>query len=178
MPATLSARGQRMLADLPPYYQEDPFVWAVVDTAARELQRIEDALNTIRAGFFPQTADDSMRLLSLWEATLGLPVAPSGITLDDRRAKVLAVLRSRGSGSGADWVAAIQAAVGSSNWTHQENYPGDYQLLITVPFPSNSYNAGVVAALARDITPAHIEVTVAADGGFIVDTSLVDSDVI
>lgn len=127
MPRILSQKAQAMLADVPPYLANDPSYQSVIVPLANELQRLEDTANAIRAAMIPPTAGDVVLLngdsvilgLSLLETVLDLPVAPAGVSIDTRRATVMARIRTRNSGSGADWVALITQLLGSS-WSYFE----------------------------------------------------------
>lgn len=242
---TLSAKAETIFADLPDYYSTDPNIIAYVDTAARELQRIEDLLEVLREQVFPQNADDDYGLLGLWEQTLGLPVEPADATLVQRRNRVISAVLKRRSGAGSDWVASVTQALGTSGWTYLENDPGDYQLSVVLPYSPTAitaldgehtlpdatidvddasvlstsgtvrigdqfvdytgitvnqltgctggtgtwpggtsvtqgtqYTTGQAETLLRQITPAHLELVLAYDAGFLVDMNIVDEDAI
>lgn len=162
-----------LLDDLPPYLADDVYVQAIIDAHARELQRIEDTESAIRLTMFPANADDTYGFLSLWESLLGLPVA-SGGTLAERRNKVLAGLQKRNAGAGSAWVALMSQALGTTPWTYEENDPGDYELTIRIPYEEGSYTASQVLVLARQITPAHIDVIPAYEEGFLVGISEIE----
>jgi hypothetical protein len=158
-----------MLDSMPHYYAEDPMSVAVVASAAAELDRVEDMLEGIRAGAFPQTADDSYRMLGLWENLVGLPVEPTATPVQMRRDKLMGY-RRRAVKRTRDWVEAVTTVLGTTNWTW-ERTPGK-RVLITVPFGSASYTAGTAIKLIRRITPTHIEVAVTYGAGFILGESL------
>jgi uncharacterized protein YmfQ (DUF2313 family) len=164
-----------LLADLPPYLQDDPYVRGIVDAAARELQRVEDAAQSVRQSAFPQNADDTYGFLSLWESLLGIPVNPTGASLSERRNQVLSNLRLRTSGYGTDWVALLSQAMGSNPWGYQEG-PGSYQITVRIPFSAGGYSSAQVEALARKITPAHLDLAVTYNEGFLVGIGLVGQD--
>lgn len=172
MAVVLTERGQRMLSALPAYYWNDPSVLTLIDAIAREYDRIEAFLEALRTAMTATTVTDDDGLMSLWEAMLGLPVAPAGVIEDDRRSKILATLRSRKNGSGQSWVESVNTAIGTG-WTHDENTPGNYQITITIPYSAGSYAAGRVEALIAATTPAHLEVVMAYVGGFRVGISRV-----
>jgi uncharacterized protein YmfQ (DUF2313 family) len=174
---TISETGQALLDDLPPYLSEDGVVQGVVDTLAREQQRITGAAEGVRRTAFPSQADDSYNMLSLWEALLALPVKPSGVPDDQRRSKVLATLQGRDVSSGTGWNAAVARAVGT-NWQQAENTPGNYQLTVTLPLPAGSYEGQQAATLIRAITPAHIDLLVSYGTGFLIGVSFIGQDVI
>ena len=170
--ALSSEAGKRMLAMLPPYYSSDPAVLTYLQTVGLELDRVAAAVEIVRDGFFPTKADDRYRLLGMWETLVGIP-KELPLSLANRRNNVLARIRGRKSGSAEQWKQNLSTAIGSTNWEHTEHFPAAYQLSITVPYNPTGYGAGTIANLARDITPAHLQVIVGYDG-FIVDTSVVD----
>lgn len=178
MPKVLSPKGQALLADLPPYLADDPFVQEIVDTGARELQRVEDAAAAVQLTMFPANADDTYGFLSLWETVFGLPVNPTGVSLTERRNKVLAALQKRNVGSGSQWVATLAQAFGATPWSYAENTPGSYQVTISLPYAAGSYTAEQVVTLARSITPAHLDVLASYGTGFLIGINLIGSDVL
>jgi hypothetical protein len=175
MPAELSDRALGMLEDLPPYLREDPNVQGVVAAAAAEFARIEEFLGAVRLAGQPGRAlEAGYRFLALWEAQLGLPVEPDAPAAQ-RQARVAARVRSRQAGAGRDWVASIAALIGAS-WTYTENFPDPNRLLITVPYASGSDQAEQVRELARQISPAHVDVVIQHGAGFLVGVSEVGVD--
>ena len=172
MPRTLTDTGQRILGDLPAFLQSDPIVLASIDAGATELDRIRDFLIALRTSYFPPTADDTYGFLSMWEATLGLPVAPSGLTLDTRRGLVIGHLRNRHAGEGSAWEEALAKVLENVSYRYIEG-PGDYQITVTVPYTSGSLAALRLQELIQEITPAHLQVTVAYEQGFLIGISLV-----
>jgi hypothetical protein len=183
MARVLSAKAQDLLALMPPYMTSDPFTQAIVNAYANELQRIEDSgLALVMAGF-PVVGDDTVLLggaglaamLSLYETLLLLPVAPAGVSLADRRTRVIAQLQKRHAGEETEWVATMQAALGTTAWSYQEG-PADYTVTITLPYASGSFSAGQVLDLARQITPAHLSLSVSYSQGWLAGISLADVD--
>lgn len=173
-----------MLDDMPPYYRDDPMTQAVIVAYANEYDRIEAAVRQVQAAGFPtQSADVTLvvgaataRLLSMWETLLNLPVAPAGVPLADRQAKVVAHIRKRKSGRGADWAATITEALGgSTSWTYTEG-PGAYQVTVNLPYVAGSYTAGQVQALVSAISPAHLDMIVRYGQGFLVGINFVGID--
>lgn len=168
---------------MPPYWYGDPTARAVVQAYANEAQRIEDTAAAIRDAMFPSQAADvpvlsgsaKASILSMWEMLLDLPVNPPGVTTVERRSKVLARVQRRNSGAGSDWIASLTQSLGTLSWSHQEG-PGNYQVTIHIPYGSGTFNAGQVLALARLITPAHIDITVGYSEGFLVGISMVGVD--
>lgn len=172
MPDVISEHGQKLLRDLPPYLDSDPWVQTIVDVCAREWKRIEDTIERGREKSRPYNADDEFGFLSMWETLLDLPVQPAGATVAQRRAKVVASLSTRKSGSGADWIARLSEALGGMPWTHQEG-PSPYQVTIFLPVETGTYTAEQVSRLARKITPAHLDISLSFGVGFIVESSFI-----
>lgn len=175
-PRPVSAKTLDLLESLPRYYHRDRNALAVLDVLARELERVEGFLDGFTTGFFPQHADDTYGILRVWESILGLPVEPVGQTVEERRAVVLSAIRKRKSGTGLDWVDNVTTILGTTSWTYQENTPDPYQVTVLIPFDSESYRAQQARALLREITPAHIQVIMGLQEGYLVDISTVDEE--
>jgi hypothetical protein len=162
----LSVKGEELLEDLPPYLEEDTVVQGIVDSGARELERIETFLEVLRTKTFPQNADDEYRLLALWEEALGLPIEPEGVAVVDRQRKVMATIRRRYAGRGAAWVEMLTEALGSAAWNYAENVPNPYWLSIQVQIGTSMYTRGQVWQLLRQVTPAHLLIAIDWGEGF------------
>lgn len=173
MPAVLSAAGERVIAMMPHYYAEDPAVAAVIDPLAKELERLEAFFSLITTQWFPQNAADDYGQLGIREQQLGIPVEPLGISIEQRRNIVHAYERARISGSGEDWKILLTIALGATVWTHKENTPGNYDLRITVPYAEGSFTTAQVEALADAISPAHLNLAMQFEQGFVVGVSRV-----
>lgn len=173
---TLSDKGTMLLGDLPSYYATDRAAVAVMDCIARELQRIEDFLVALRDQSVPGKADDTYGLLSLWEALLGLPVAPEGVSIGQRQTIASAAYRKRSTVSGADWVETVNTILGTQ-WSYAENTPDDYKVEVAIP-DNSGYKGGQIQSLLRAITPAHLVVQPQTGVGFKVDVDQVDIDTI
>lgn len=168
---TLSAKAQAILADLMPEMSEDTSVQIVIDALARELQRIEDAGYDIVQRMFAHNADDKYRTLGMWESMLGLPVEPPGIDLATRQNAVQALVQSRNSSSGLEWINLITIVLGSSGWTHQEG-PSAYTVTLRVPYVAGGIVAGQLTRVAQRFTPAHLNLAATYDEGFLIGVSL------
>jgi uncharacterized protein YmfQ (DUF2313 family) len=167
-----TAKLEAMLGDLQPELTEDPIITSTLRALASELQRIDDAADQIRRGFFPGWTNDSYRLLSLWEQFFGLPVAASAMTLEQRREFVEAHFRKRLAGAGYDWENALTKAMGTTHYVYHEG-PAPYFVNITYPFASGAPNSAIVQGLAREITPAHLALGIGYTQGFLVGISLI-----
>lgn len=175
MSRVLSAITTRMLGYMPPYWSEEPFAQAILSALGNEVQRISDRMDSIRSGFFPQNADDTYKILSLWEEHFGLPVNPVGATLLARQNLVQAHFQARSASKGSDWVAAMTQAMAGIVWSYEEG-PAAYTITIFVPWVAGSYTAVQIETFARNITPAHLDVAVEFDTGFIVGEGIVGED--
>ena len=173
--AVLSERGIRMLETLAPFEAEDPAVIAVMRAGADELDLIEQAMLTVRDQAWAHKADDTHGLLAVHERTLRLPVAPPGASIAQRQTVIKARMQSRRSGWKADWVKAMDALLGAGQWSCLENNPLGNQLKITIPFALGGYTATQAEQLARERTPAHVQIVMAYVQGFIVGVSTVGS---
>ena len=167
----MSLKADELLADLPPYEADSVWVQDVMDAVGREVERLDEFTEFIREGLRPQNATDQYRLLGMWETLMGLPVEPSGVSLIARQNRVTAAARRRKAGEGEGWVIAISLAIDTYAWTHSENDPGDYQLTVEMPFPSDAFNAGVLEAMLRAVTPAALQITVVYTDSFRVGIS-------
>lgn len=168
----LGEMAQRMFRSLPPFYLGDDTMEALLNAMGLELQRVEDFLNAFMLKRYPQNADDQYGTLGIWEYRLGLPVEPPGIPIQSRRDLVLARIRSRNASSGADWVAAMNLAMGTNVWDYTENSSA-YQVTIRIPYAVSGFQAVQVLALANATIPAHVQVLVGYSQGWLVGISLV-----
>lgn len=165
----------RMLDTLPSFYRSESILQGLLDAVGRELQRIEDFLNDLRFRMFPQNADDKYRTLGMWELLLGLSVEPASATVAQRRAMVVARMQSNSVASGAEWLAAMNRALGGTVWTYQEG-PAANTVTLYIPFGVGAYSSVQAFALARLITPAHLDIAVVYNQGFIVGEGRVGED--
>lgn len=127
----------RMLDEMPPYLGGAIDAQAVIGALSNEVGRFEAAAEVLRANFYPQTADD---YLKVWESLLGLAIAPLDKTLAQRRNAVLSFMQSiTSSGSGLDWQANLTRLIGTG-WTYAEHDPGNpgspdpYVVVVQIPF--------------------------------------------
>jgi hypothetical protein len=160
-----------LLEDLPPYEHGSRDIVGVLRAVVPELERIDAAKAQMRNDFFAHTTTQ----LALFEAFLGLSAADK--SEGQRRAAVEAWMQKMAKGkTGLDWKAALTTLIGP-NWSYEEHIPGDagspdpYVIRITLPFSSGSIKTSEAAALARAMTPAHIDLEFTYDVGFIVGIS-------
>lgn len=173
----LADKAQEMLEDLAGYFHDDPFTRDLFTATGAELQRIEDHLELLKEKSRAPMADDDYHLLGFWEWVTGLPVEPPGVSLENRRSKVLAVLRRRRIGAGTGWEDLITKVLGTPDWTYSENDPADYVITINIPAVTD-YTEWQLNRLMRVITPAHLQVAVVIEGTiFIVGISEVGDEI-
>jgi hypothetical protein len=166
---------RRMLDRMPDYYSGDRFIEGFEDALGREIQRIWDRSAKIQADFLLQAdADDTYGILSMWELLLDVPVGPP-VSEAERLNNITALLRARQQSSGASWQDAVNYALQGSPWTYEEG-PGAYQVTLFVSFSSSSFNSTQIEMLLRKITPAHLDVAVQYNQGFVVGEGIVGED--
>jgi uncharacterized protein YmfQ (DUF2313 family) len=168
-------RGVAMLETLWAPEQDDPSVLAIMRAAADELDEVVAVAEDARDQAWPHRATT---LLPLHEAMLRVPVDPSGATLAQRQAAVRSAVQARKLGSRRNWEARMNTVMRDQPWTYEENTPGPGQLTISIPFDERAYNAKQAEALARRITPAHVQIVMRYSQGFIVGVSRVGQDAI
>lgn len=175
---TLSAKAQEMMDTLPDYYRGEPLVERIIQAWANEVDRQDRVLDQIEVELQPGAATDELGLLPLWESTLGLPARPSGATVVQRRGKVLAALRKLDSGSSADALSTIVAAMGETPFAVYRDTPDVLSDTLEIPFMSGTYNAGLIQSLALRIWPAHRRLYMRYLDGFLADVSRTDEDTV
>jgi Uncharacterised protein conserved in bacteria (DUF2313) len=112
---------EEWLAMLPPILQSDPWIQAIFNALAQEMLRLVERAEQVGLGLIPALANE--QTLGIWEATLGLQVAPEGVNVEERRALIQGRLL-RGDGSGAQWEAQVLAAAGALRY--REHDPGGF----------------------------------------------------
>lgn len=179
-PAVLTDLGRSMLADLPGFLRDDPDYQGVIHAYAKEIELLEGRLQGMVGEFFAQTATE--KGMRIWEAELQLPIEPAGRTLEERRTIVLAYLaRLSGDPSGRSWVENVTQLIGPG-WTYVEHDPHDplgppeYTLRIHLNLDPGSPRWGDIYRLLREITPAHLELALVGEGGFVLDISHLDEE--
>jgi hypothetical protein len=165
--------GLERVDDVPHFLRDDPQVRGLLDVMQRELDRVETLIENIRLQWFPQfTVTDPF--LRMWEFNLGMPVAPPGLTDDQRALLITTHRRKRTTATGSDWVATLNEAFGAGVWDYTEDY-APYTVRLIIPYGSTDITALGILALARQITPAHLDLVVTYSaggaGGFIIGVS-------
>lgn len=181
MPAesALTPMGVTWRGWLPVVLRDSPEHLAVIHAVAKETERLEAAIESVRAQFWPQTATF---LLKAWEAMLRLAMEPGSLTEAQRRDLALVYLRKlHETGEGRDWKENVSLLVGPG-WSYEEHIPGDgasppaYTLRITLPFPPSGDLYARTERLLREVTPAHLDLILQSSGGFVLDQSQLDQE--
>jgi hypothetical protein len=167
-----------MISNLWAPEQADPSSVAIMRAGADELDAIEELMGIVRQQAWPHKADDSYGLLAIHERMLGIPIKPFGVPLSQRQDAAKSAVQSRRVGSASQWVSRFDALMRGNPWTYQRNHPGRGQLTITIPYGEESYSAGQVRALAERVTPAHLELIVRYDVGWIAGVSRAGLDAV
>lgn len=173
----LTPYGRELMSWLPPVLQESEDYMAVMHPLSMELARLEDKIELVRDQFFPQTADI---LLWAWERLVQTAEVPAGVSLEDRRAVVMALLRrGRGVKLGAAWESRVEGIVGPG-WSYQEYDPDipagppEGTVRIVVAFAPGSASFATARDAIRAVTPAHLAIELSSADGFRLDLSHLD----
>lgn len=178
-PRPLTPLGIAFRDSAPVMVRDDPHYLAIWHASARECERLLEHIELVRDQLFPERATV---MLGLWEALVGLTVDPEAVDIDERRTRLTTMLRRvRGTPEGGEWVANVTDLIGPG-WSYREHDPDavggppEYTLEIAVPFPPEGNLYNVLEELLRDITPAHLDVSVSFLGGLILDIGGLDVD--
>lgn len=181
-PATLSPLGEEWLTDLPHFYRDDPDVRAVIRVQAREWEMIHERLEQVRRQFFPQHAD---LLLDLWERELYLPVAPAGLTVEQRQDRAVARMRRiGGDASGLGFIANVTALLNGNAFSYLTHDPADDDgpppdtIWLFVPYEPGSSEFIRVDRDIVELVDATVEVVVSSTGGFLLGASLLGDELL
>lgn len=170
----LSPTAGRMLDSLPDYYWGNDVVERILQAWADAIDRLDAMLDTLKEGLVPTTATDDLKLLSIWEQILRLPVRPSA-SVRQRQMAVKAALGRLNATTAADvnLMLTLQAGGGFSI---ARDDPGLLQDTITIHYSETSFAGAMIKRLAQDAWPAHRELLYTFDSGFILDVSTLDTD--
>jgi hypothetical protein len=173
----ISPTAQRLFDALPPTYgldvaDADPLVIRILEAFADDLDRARLLLEVLRDSSIPARATDEVGQLTRWLRAMNVPTAADQPE-SARRAQLVAAFRGRRLNTGQRWRNALTVAIGSTAWTIEPNTPGANQDTLTIPYGAGLLTAGQVEAYARRIHPAHRQLIMAYDQGFIVGVSRV-----
>lgn len=169
---SLSPTAQRMLETLPVYYWGNPWVERILQGWADEIDKVDALLDSIKDGFVPTLADDSLGMLSIWEIIMRVPVAPAGVTIDQRHATLRGAFLRLSAATAADVLALLEAQGVGFSITRDD--PGALQDTLHISAPEGSYGAELLRSVAEAAWPDHRELVVAYAGGFTLDLSELD----
>lgn len=168
-----------LLEDLPPFIASSTDVQGTFDVMVGEIVRFEAAMSEVIDNAFPGTAE---RMLPILEAMLGI-VPPVGASVAERRTLIKAhIQKLKAAGTGEEWEAAMTLLVGSSGWTYREHDPADgtspseNHVVVTLPGALTDDQREQIKKLAREITPAHIDLDFASTSSFIIGVDIIGDD--
>lgn len=141
-----------LLYNLPIYYFQSNIAKSIFKSFDKELDRYSLSNSELKNQFFVTKATYALRY---YEEELGLSIEPQGLTIEERRSRVLAKLRSVGTTT----VEMVKNVV--SSWTNSEveiienykDYCFEVKFIDKLGVPSNMqdvYNA------VEEIKPAHL----------------------
>lgn len=169
IPRDLNEFALSLLEDLPPSMWEDSDIQGLIQVYGRALEEAYEKMAALQEAAFPQLTED---YLHFWEYTLGITVNPEDLSNNQRRTRILGLLRNMNSNSSrTNWEEAVTAYLGSEDWSYQINTPGDYQIQISIPYVEGGTRANDVERFLRVITPAHEEIVVTYGDSFLLDIS-------
>ena len=177
-PDVMTPLGLEWLTMLPPMFRDEPYVQAIIHARAVEKERQRDALDRVRRNLIPATADELG--LPYWEALCRITVNPVGLTVQQRRDRVLAAhALLLAAPSGENWEEGALALLGNG-FTYREYDPGDptgpppATVRVVIPFDPDAGTAQEAEGFLRGITAAHLDLEVTYASGFILDRSALD----
>lgn len=171
----LSPTAARMQDTLPLYYHENPIVERVLQARANEIDRMDARIDELKLGLIPGAGDDSLRLLSLWEAILALPVNPAGASVPQRQAAVRAGLLRMNAITAADVLVLLEAQL-AGGFSITRDAPALLEDTITIHYAEGSYTAATVIRIVQRVWPAHRLLHVRYDTGFLWGIARWDED--
>jgi hypothetical protein len=133
-PFALYPRAGRMLESIPPVFQEDPDVRAVIYAQAREADRQEAQMDDLLKQLDPAAATEEG--LAWFETLLKTAVSPPGKTVAQRRATVKnRMSRVAGEPAGSGWETAVSEILGvlGTDWDYAEYVPSPATNMIHNP---------------------------------------------
>lgn len=176
--SALTPLGRQILGQLPPFVRQDPDHVAVAHAYAKETERCEGAIETMR---MQAVASEATVLLKLWEITVGAEVEPA-VSQAERQKIVIAFLRALAANpTGLHWEAVIRLLAGSG-WIYIDHIKGDggtppaNEVHVILPFGVGSFWYGTISRLIERLTPAHIKLHITPTEGFLLDSSELDKD--
>lgn len=171
----LSATAKRMMDTLPIYYAENRTVIRGLQAWADEIDRADALLDALKDALVPSLASDELGMLAVWETIMGLPVRPAGVPLAPRQAAIRQAWTRMYATTAADVLAIL--ALQGAQFVIERDTPGVLQDTLRIGYTEGSYIAAMIERAAREAWPAHRELLVSFAGGFTLDLSRMDVDV-
>lgn len=172
---TLSPTARRMLESLPIYHWANQTIMRGLQAWADEIDRIDGLLDQLKDALVPSLASDALGCLAVWETIMGLPVNPRGATVEQRQMAMRQAWQRMYAVTAADVLSLL--ALQGAQFTIERDTPGVLQDTLKIGYTEGSYVAAMIERAARDAWPAHRELLVAFEAGFVLDLSRMDIDV-
>ena len=162
MARTLSDTTIELLDGLNPLFIGDPDIQGTLAACDGELALVEGKMNDVQEGI-----TGAGKYLESWEKLFGL----ANVGTDaERISAVESSFRQIGSSSsGGAWELRLSEIAPSSSY--EEDLILDYTIRVSIPYSSGGVKAGQTERLLRQLTPAHLDIIVSYDVGFIVGES-------
>lgn len=171
----MTPRGQETLEEWPFVLRKEHNYRAIANALGGAHDQMDADLDRLSALLHPVTALDH---LGLYEKMLGLTVDPPGQTIEQRRDTIMTFLqRSLIGDSGLEWESLARLVLGNQ-WSYTIQDPKHSVIVIEIAYAAGSLQAVLAETLLRSITPASCRVNVVYAGGFLLDISRMDDDLL
>lgn len=170
----MTERGLALLEQYPPFLRKAHLIRAICNAAGAEFAIRDERIAILERDTIPSSA---LGLLEFYEDMLGLPRQPNE-TVIARKDRILAFMSRAGiTGSGVDW-RRIAAIILGEGWTYEVIDPNNSVLIVKMALVQGTMAAELAESLLRSITPAAMRLDVTYGGGFILDQSRLDEDIL
>lgn len=170
-PDLMTDLGWELLETLPPVLRGDPDMRAIIHCQAKEAERVEGAIEFVRAQANPLTAGDVG--LMWWAALLRVPSI--GVPEAELRTAVINRIRAyEVDPAGAAWVTRVSKRIGTEAWSYEENEPDPQTIRVFLPYAPGSLAFQNARRAIEEETPSEQELVFVSSGGFILDQSQMD----
>ncbi len=170
----MTERGLTLLNQYPPFLRKAHLIRAICNAVGEELVIRDEWIDYVARNTIPASAT---ALLDFYEDMLGLPNLPDA-SVESRKNTILAFMSRAGiTGSGVDWRRIAVLLLGEG-WVFEIIDPNRSVLIVEMPLVAGTIAAELAEALLRSITPASMRIDVTYGGGFHLDESRLDEDVL